>query len=196
MHISSSHQSQPTILYTNCRSLYHKMDELRSLVSTYSHHLFCLCETWLDDSITDNELYILTFNLVHKDRNRNGSGVTFFILDTVPYKVLLHHQYIELLVIELTLNNCNLVCALLYQPPSSDPTVLSHLEDTLDALPPTKLTLWFYWATLTLTLQPVPTTPSSHPFRTSMDLPRSFLHQPGPCNPLQSSLTMSMSPNI
>jgi len=53
--------------------------------------------------------------------------------------VLLHHQHIELLVLELTLNNCNLLCALLYRPPSSDPTVLSHLEDTLDAFPPNKI---------------------------------------------------------
>ena len=60
MYISSSNQSQPTILYTNCRSLYHKMDKLRSLVSTYSPHLICLCETWLDESIADDELYIPT----------------------------------------------------------------------------------------------------------------------------------------
>ena len=114
------------------------MDELRSLVSTYSPHLICLCETWLDDSIIDDELYIPTFSLVCRDRNRNGGDVAFFIHNSIPYKVLMHHQHIELLVLELTLNNCNLLCALLYRPPSSDLTVLSHLEDTLDALPPNK----------------------------------------------------------
>jgi len=133
--VSPSLRGPPSILYTNCRSIVPKIDELRALVSTHHPHIICLCETWLDDSITDSELFIPTFHIVRRDRNRHGGGIAIFIHDSIPFKILLSHHSSELLFLELSLNNCNLICVLTYRPPSADSSVLAHLEDSLDSLP-------------------------------------------------------------
>jgi len=114
------------------------LDELRTLVSQHSPHVICLCETWLDDSIVDDELFIPSLNLVRQDISRHVGGIALYIHDSIPFKVLLTHSHIELLINELTLRSCNLVCALIYRPPSSNGSVLSLLEDSLDGLPPGK----------------------------------------------------------
>ena len=108
----STSNSSLNILYTNCRSLCPKMDELRCLTSQHLPNIICLCETWLDDSI--------------------------FVHDSTPFKVLSIHPQIELLILELTLNSRKLSCALFYRPPSSDSSVLHQLDDALDVLPPIK----------------------------------------------------------
>ena len=41
--------------------------------------MLSLTETLLDDSISDNELHIRDYNLIHKDRNRNGGSVAIYI---------------------------------------------------------------------------------------------------------------------
>lgn len=56
MQISQPRHQSLNILYTNCRSLYNKLDDLRCLTSQHLPHIICLCETWLDDTILDNEL--------------------------------------------------------------------------------------------------------------------------------------------
>lgn len=172
------------------------MDELRSLVSTYSPHLICLCETWLDDSIIDDELYIPTFSLVCRDRNRNGGDVAFFIHNSIPYKVLLHHHHIELLVLELTLNNCNLLCTLLYRPPSSDPTVLSHLENTLDALPPNKINAMVLLSDFNIDLTTRSNDPQLVSLQTKHGLTQIISSPTRTMQSSQQSLIMFMFPNI
>jgi len=133
MQVSHSKQASISIVYTNCPSIYHKLDELRTLVSQHSPHVICLCETWLDDSILDDELFIPSFNLVRRDRSRHGGGIALYIHNSIPFKVLLTHSHIELLITERTLQSCNLVCAHPHHQ-----MVLSLLEDSLDGLLPSK----------------------------------------------------------
>ena len=127
-----------TVLYTNCRSLSAKSDELKLSVSMHNPHLVCVCETWLDESIPDNEVTLPGYCLIRRDRDRHGGGVAMFIHDTIPFSILMKHSTIELLVLELKLKRQNLVCALFYRPPSSTNSLLLELESTLDALPPAK----------------------------------------------------------
>ncbi len=136
--ISTPNQNSLNILYTNCRSLFPKVDELRCLTSQQPPNIIFLCETWLDDTILDGELFIPSFSLVRRDRSRHGGGIAIFIHDSTPFKVLSVHPQIELLILELTLNSRKLSLALFYRPPSANTSILHNLEDTLDVLPPTK----------------------------------------------------------
>ena len=134
----SPNSSQVSILLTNCRSVYHKLDELRTLTLQHHPHVICLCETWLDHSIADTELFLPNYSLIRRDRNRHGGGIALYIHSSLGFKILSSHPVIELLIIDLSLNNRRLTCALFYRPPSSDVSVLQQLEDTLDSLPPGK----------------------------------------------------------
>ncbi len=61
-----------------------------------------------------------------------------YVHESIPFKLVLTHRISELLFLELNLNKCNLLCALVYRPPSANSSVLLHLEESLDALPPAK----------------------------------------------------------
>ena len=52
------------IIYFNARSILPKLDELSLLCADSSPHVVCIVETWLDDSVFDNELTIPNYCLV------------------------------------------------------------------------------------------------------------------------------------
>jgi len=54
-----------TVLYTNCRSILPKLDHLRILVTAHNPHIIAICETWLDANITNDELLIPGFSVIH-----------------------------------------------------------------------------------------------------------------------------------
>ena len=126
-------------LSLNCRSLCPKIDDLRLLAEAKSPHVILLCETWLDDSISNDEICINNYNLIRRDRSRHGGGIAMYVRDNIPFSTILSHPSIEFLLISLKLKHCSLLCALFYRPPSSDSTALSLLESSLEAIPPAKL---------------------------------------------------------
>ena len=59
-----------TFLNLNCRSLLPKLDDLHIFAEAQSPDVITLCETWLDDSIKNDEVAIEGYVLVRWDRNR------------------------------------------------------------------------------------------------------------------------------
>ena len=45
------------------------------MTSMYRPKVVCIVETWLCDSITDTELTVNDYQMVHLERNRHGGGV-------------------------------------------------------------------------------------------------------------------------
>jgi len=66
---------------------------------------------------------------------RHGGGIASYIHDSIPFKVLHNDPTIELYIVDLSFRNRCLTLALTYRPPSSNSSVLLHLEDVLDQLP-------------------------------------------------------------
>ena len=54
----------------------------------FSPIFLALNETLLGDSISDNELIIQDYNLIRKDRNRNGGGVAIYIRNSISYDLI------------------------------------------------------------------------------------------------------------
>ena len=132
--------SPPTsFLYTNCCSLLPKLDHLRLLASAQNPHNIALTETWMDNTISNNELMVPGYQLVHRDRDRPGGGIALYVRDHLPFTIILSHAHVELLIIELRLRSSTVLCGLVYRPPSSDASVLSDVESALEQLPPSKL---------------------------------------------------------
>ena len=55
------------------------IDELRILLADCPVDVLSINETKLDNSIQDCEVYIPGYEIVHRDRNRNGGGVCFYM---------------------------------------------------------------------------------------------------------------------
>ena len=49
----------------------------------------CIVETWLDASVSDNEINFAGFSVYRCDRNRHGGGVLLFVKNYLGVKVLL-----------------------------------------------------------------------------------------------------------
>ena len=57
-----------------------------------------LCETWLEDSIKNDEVAIERYVLVHRDRNRHGGGIGMYIRESLSFSHFLIHPSIEFLL--------------------------------------------------------------------------------------------------
>ena len=69
-------------MYTNCRSLKYKIDELKILVSKEEPDIIALTETWANCSKNNfkAEYSIPNYTLLNNDRtDRKGGGVMLFI---------------------------------------------------------------------------------------------------------------------
>ena len=96
---------------------------------------YSICETWLDDSISNDELHINGYSLTRRDRDRHGGGVAVYIHESITMSMRLIHPRIELLLVDLKLTWKTITCGLYYRPPSSDSSNLDELESTLEELP-------------------------------------------------------------
>ncbi len=65
--------------------------------------IFCLTETWIDSSVTNNEIKVDNYNVIRKDRNRQGGGVCIFIRSDINFNVLDINVELELLFLDLLL---------------------------------------------------------------------------------------------
>ena len=59
----------------NIASLPKHIDELRILLSDTRLDMLAITETRLNDIVSDDEVSIRGYNIIRKDRNRNGGGV-------------------------------------------------------------------------------------------------------------------------
>ena len=127
-------------LHANVRSLIPKLSELRLFLSKTKTSVFAATETWLDSSVNDGEIQISGFNVVRRDRSRNGGGVAMYIRDDIAYNPRpdldvdgLESTWVELL---LPKSKGILVCTA-YRPPN-DSSFLSKFESCLSKVEPGK----------------------------------------------------------
>jgi Reverse transcriptase (RNA-dependent DNA polymerase)/Endonuclease-reverse transcriptase len=75
------------IMQQNFRSISGKVSKFQSDILIYDPDVILGNETWLDESITDSQIFPPGYNIYRKDRNRNGGGV--FIAVKTKYKTQL-----------------------------------------------------------------------------------------------------------
>ena len=72
----------------NITSLTKHIDELRILLANYPLDVISINETILEQGILNSEIYIPGYEVVRRDRNRNGGGVCFYIKAAINYSNL------------------------------------------------------------------------------------------------------------
>ena len=96
--------------------------------------ILTLNETRLDDSVLDCEVEIPGYDILRRDRNRNGGGVSMYIRKNIPYcnREDLAVENIELICIEVKKPKSKpLLIAAWYRPPNSSIELFSDFEKFL-----------------------------------------------------------------
>lgn len=74
-------------LHFNVSSLQPKIDQIHLLTYESKVGVLCLSETCLDISISDYEITVDNYSLVHIDRNHNSGGVCIYITSDLNFIV-------------------------------------------------------------------------------------------------------------
>ena len=123
-------------LHINARSLLPKISELKLLVHKTKVAVLSITETWLDSTVTDNEVALDGYSIIRKDRNRNGGGVCMYIRQDLAYNPRddLNSDNLESVWCEILLNKTKpIIVGTVYRPPSQT-NFLQFFELTLTKL--------------------------------------------------------------
>ena len=123
----------------NVNRLYHKLDEIRTyLHSFYPFNVYCCCETFLNNTISDQDILIEGYNVVRRDRTQCGGGwLLVYIMNNIDYtrRCDLERNDIEVIWLELIMNREKTLISFTYRSPNKDTVPfnvwLNYMEDAL-----------------------------------------------------------------
>jgi hypothetical protein len=114
------------------------MSILQELVYSNDYDIICLCETWLNDSVLNNEL-LPGYSIHRRDRQGQiGGGVLVAVRTNIESRRRedLERENIELIAVEIHKSgNKPLLLYTFYRPPQSPPNVLNQLNSSLQDSP-------------------------------------------------------------
>jgi len=61
-----------------------KFDQFQSLVYTKNFDIICVTETWLNNTVFNNEILPTSYTIYRKDRANRGGGVLIAINNSIP----------------------------------------------------------------------------------------------------------------
>ena len=129
------------IFYLNSRSIVNKLDELRALCLANKFDIVCVVESWLSPDISDAEIFIPSFKIFRRDRNRHGGGILIFVKDTlvcttVPFQYHANPSLSSIEFLPLCIEFCNrkFCISTFYRPPSSDVAYFDTLFEAIASL--------------------------------------------------------------
>ena len=128
------------IIYYNGRSLLSKIDELRLVSEATKPDIISLVETWLDNDVLNNEIFLSNYQLLRLDRNRHGGGIALYLRNVFSCNVLLQGgpnnlEFLSVSIVHTSFVNRLCVC-LFYRPPSSPVSIFNDLCTTLHIVNP------------------------------------------------------------
>lgn len=121
------------MVHLNVRSLLKNIDELRLFAGSNKPDIITLSESWLDCSISNEEISIENFNLERHDRNRNGGGTVIYIHERFSYnRTSLNNNDLDMVLCTLKFQRSRpLIIGGIYRPPS-DSNFYSNFTNLLD----------------------------------------------------------------
>ena len=108
-------------VYFNARSIVNKIDELQLLLEAEHPDVIGISETWLKETILDNELNVNDYNIYRHDRvNKIGGGVLLLVQKSIKTIIRedLTNKFNEIVWCDLITRNRKLVIGVCYRSPS------------------------------------------------------------------------------
>ena len=139
--------------FLNIVSLPKRFDEINLTMSNNINDIMSFSETRLNSTITDGMIHIDGYDIIRKDRSRNGGGVCIYLRNSINYQIRqdLIPADLEAICIEITKPHSRLfVVVTVYRPPDASSNFFIHLENLLKRLI-TKTRKSIYWVILTAT---------------------------------------------
>ena len=125
-------------LHLNTRSLTSKIPEIEKIARESNAAVICITETWLDNSVTESEVCLNGYNIIRRDRNRQGGGVCTYIREDIAFTPL-DFDFIgnnELLFIQILLPKTKpIIVGTCYRPPNQI-DFMKCLENCLSQIRP------------------------------------------------------------
>ena len=122
------------ISHLNIRSLVKNVDQFRIYSHNCKFDIICLSETMLDGTIQDYEVNVNGYEVIRKDRNRNGGGVAIYIRNCISYKLRpdLDHANLESITIEIFKPKAkSFLINTWYRPPGTSLDLFSDYEECI-----------------------------------------------------------------
>ena len=120
-------------MLSNVQSLFPKLDEFHLIISSKHPDIFCITETWLNDSIDSSLIECFGYSSCRNDRqHRRGGGTAIFIRDGFGYLHLnarKHYENVDITIVELYNNSIFLFCV--YIPPQLNADQLKKTRNLL-----------------------------------------------------------------
>ena len=125
------------IAHLNIRSLIKHIDQFRYFLKEKQFDIICLNETLLDETINDHEVNIEGYDIVRKDRNRNGGGVAIYVRSTINYMIRAEFdtESLETITVEISKPKSKpFIINCVYRPPDSTVELLNTYEKLIEKL--------------------------------------------------------------
>ena len=123
--------------FLNITSLPKKIDEIRFSMLNKHIDLIAFNETRLDSSITDGMIHLNDYDIVRKDRCRNGGGVCIYLRSSINYKIRndLIPSELEAVCVEIIKPHSKpFLVTTVYRPPSADLEFFDHFEKVIKVI--------------------------------------------------------------
>ena len=121
----------------NIVSLPKKIDEIRYSMSNKFIDLIAFNETRLDSSITNGMIHLNDYDIIRKDRSRNGGGVCIYLRSSINYIIRqdLISSELEAVCIEIIKPHSRpFLVTTVYRPPNAPSEFFDHFEKLIKAI--------------------------------------------------------------
>ncbi|XP_041482134.1 uncharacterized protein LOC121429238 [Lytechinus variegatus] len=113
--------------------------QITIMMTNYLWMILTLCETRLDQSVTNDEIHVNGYRVVRRDRNRNGGGVLTYIHESLNYHVVqelhVNTEGLELLCIQIQFSKQKPFMLIpWYRPPDSNIQIFDAIEEVLQSV--------------------------------------------------------------
>ena len=120
--------------FLNIVSLPKRFDEINFTMSNKFLDIMSFSETRVNSTIPDSMIHIDGYDIIRKDRSRNGGGVCIYLRNTINYQIRhdLSPPVLEAICIEISKPHSRpFIVVTVYRPPDSSPDFFIHLENLL-----------------------------------------------------------------
>ena len=131
--ISSVFENGVSFVHLNVQSILPKINQIMAEYSFYD--ILSFTESWLNHSISDDDVTIPTFNIFRNDRaDRIGGGVVVFVKDNINCKPRPDLQFgnVESIWLEINLKNKIYLYGTFYIPPNSSQHIWECFSQSLE----------------------------------------------------------------
>ena len=129
-------QNGLNVMHLNIHYLYSKIDELKILLSQQQNiDILCVCETFLNDEFSSEDIQLQNYQLFRKDRKANGGGLLIYVKENLrcSQRDDLHVDGIEAMWLEVKHEfQKAFLLGYTYRPPSSPQRWMTDFEQILE----------------------------------------------------------------